>query len=103
MRARKPFCEWASGLAIIGTPLRRLETDRTSVYLIDERAVKKTELFRLASYFREIFEAELEAVCPDRGLWPPNRTLGRFRQWFTVISQGLVIDLESAPLSRREG
>lgn len=42
--------------------------------------------------FQELFESELEGWYTDPNLWPRQRTLETFRQWFEVEYHSVIVD-----------
>lgn len=65
-----------------------------TVYLIsDGDADTKDTLARWIKHnYDWLFEAELEGWYTDESLWPQNRTLKMFREWFTVECHTVILD-----------
>lgn len=93
LRPREPYLRWAA--SIDASAARHAETLRGcgSVYLVPPDASGRAEAAPLKGYFEAVFEAELDAWCPERSLWPASRDLATFRAWFEVEARPLVVDL----------
>ncbi len=44
-------------------------------------------------YYEELFEIELDAWYSDESLWPAERTLEMFQDWFDIEIHSMVTDL----------
>lgn len=68
--------------------------DERTIYLIsDEDGDTRETVERwLETNYSELFEAELEGWYSDPGLWPENRTLKLFKEWFEVECHTVLID-----------
>ena len=69
-------------------------------------AQKSTEVEdpRIDEMYEKIFEMELGSWCDDRSLWPQDRSLKTFWEWFDVEIHSLVIDtldedIQNTPMS----
>ena len=67
-----------------------------------EDPAERQETAPLKKYFQTIFEKELEGWYTDRKTWPQLRDLKTFRQWFEVIRESVVTDLEAGPIEVEE-
>ncbi len=76
-----------------------INAERT-VYLIseedawDDLAVEDW----LERNYNNLFESELEAWFEDPKLWPKNRTLDLFHEWFELERHTVVIDTLGTPI-----
>lgn len=52
----------------------------------------------LPSIYRSIFEAELREWCTKKSLWPMNRSLATFREWFHLDLHSMIVDHCDSPL-----
>lgn len=93
----KPYIDWAKSLPDADHILPVIGSEKT-VFLVDsiendvqfERVLKKV--------YAQIFEYELNSWCLDQTLWPQDRSLAMFKDWFFVQYHTVVIDLLEAPL-----
>ena len=67
---------------------------QTSVYLVAQDPAGHEESAPVKRYYKTILEHELEAWCIDESVWPPNRDLKTFFEWFEVQAESVVWDLE---------
>ena len=73
-----------------------------SAYLIPELWSREEEPKILESCYKELFEAELDSWYTDPGLWPQNRDLKMFLEWFDVEFLSGVYDLLDDPIESLE-
>jgi hypothetical protein len=68
--------------------------EERTVYLIgDEAADTGATLERwIQQNYRQLFESELEGWYTDPTLWPKDRSLDRFREWFDVECHTVLVD-----------
>ena len=68
--------------------------EERTVYLIsDEDADTGSTLERwIRRNYRQLFESELEGWYTDPTLWPEDRSLYRFREWFDVECHTVLVD-----------
>jgi hypothetical protein len=68
--------------------------EERTVYLIsDEDADTGTTLERwIRRNYRQLFESELEGWYTDPTLWPEDRSLNRFKEWFDVECHTVLVD-----------
>lgn len=103
VRPRQPYLDWAAALdATEGVDLAGSLKGRVSVYLVKEDPKEEDETPPLKDYFRRIFEAELEAWSLDENEWPENLTMKLFLEWFEVVGESMVVDLEDMDIDSEE-
>ena len=97
LKYREPAIRWINETDPIKdsrevTP--ELLTQDLRVYLVPDDAVATDLEVRkwIEANFEWLFEAELESWYTDPSLWPRERTLELFRQWFDVECHSMVID-----------
>ena len=95
VKPRQPYLEWirrddAEGLA--DTVFETLHTEPT-VYLLPEYEDPSTQREVLEELWPALFEAMLAGWVTDEALWPKNRTVEMFREWFEVQMSSVVQDL----------
>ena len=99
VRPRQPFADWVNRLdpAKVGFDLEEHRREPVA-YLVDNPN-DHDELDRvLRSCWRDIFEAELDGWLRDPNLWPGNRTLRMFKQWFDCEFVVSVMDQGNEPI-----
>jgi hypothetical protein len=66
--------------------------DDSSVYLLPDCDSPEDHLKAIQDIYLDIFEAELEAWCADRRLWPKGRDYQAFQEWFDIEIHSCVFD-----------
>jgi hypothetical protein len=91
---RLPFATWAGSLASRedSTEVGELREDGTA-YIVPPVRDAEGEDRILAEFHLRVFENELEACVKDPALWPTERNLDTFLEWFDVSFHDLVFDL----------
>ena len=100
---KRRFFEWVNALPEAGPPITIEEaaSHRTVYLAAGGEAAPLNEV--IESYWEEIFEEALEQWVADESLWPVNRTLDVFRDWFHVESIDGVVDMDPGePVTIRE-
>ena len=103
LRYKEPAVHWINEVdpAPESTPLSLSEVNREqTVYLISDEDADTDKTLRqwVQDNFSALWESELEAWYTDASLWPTNRTMKKFDQWFDVECHTVVIDTLDAPL-----
>ena len=91
IQARQPLIDWAKTVAPEGCEFFGFPPH---VYLIPEYDFDEDGEELLSECCEWIFEEELCTWTYDRDLWPQDRNLEQFQQWFTAILHPLVIDAD---------
>lgn len=99
----QPFVDWAAAADPGPNPIRltldelREEADAfllpESVMEDESAAVKWVE-----KRWRTFFEHFLSGQYVDDALWPQDRSLKMFRQWFTIQFHSMVYDMADMPI-----
>ncbi|MFY8149294.1 MAG: hypothetical protein ACOVNL_08770 [Prochlorococcaceae cyanobacterium] len=76
--------------------------DDPSLYLLPDYEEEEEAEELLEQCWEVIFETELDSWCRDPQRWPPQRSLGMFRDWFELRFFPLIEDLVEGPLEREE-
>jgi len=109
LKPKQPLIDWLKGIdrAIGAEPIGALDPldENGDVFLIPgedsiesrEDAVKWVE-----KRWSDFFEFELGKWIIDDQLWPKNRTLKLFREWFDIEYHSMVWDLASEPLTTED-
>ena len=98
VRPRQPYLDWAASLDEEAPAQIPAISKRMSVYLVGEDPNEEEETAPLEDYYEAIFETELAAWSEDEKQWPQQRSLAMFHEWFDVVGESVVTDLESSPI-----
>jgi hypothetical protein len=94
VRAKQPYVDWANSFED-GGPIFDLDERRASptLYLIAE--LEGADLYELVDewYWEEMFVFELNSWMREPSVWPENRTVDMFHDWFDVELVTELIDL----------
>ena len=82
-----------------GTTIESANEERT-VYLIPDKDAETDETLKrwVTRNYKDLFEAELEGWYTDPALWPKNRSLKVFEEWFEVECHTVLIDTGGGPI-----
>lgn len=103
LKYREPAVRWVNEADPYnddpGITAESLRQERT-VYLISENDSdgEKTVEKWIEANFPVLFEAELDGWYTDPALWPQNRTLNLFLEWFDVEYHSVIVDTVGAEL-----
>jgi len=95
IRPKAPFFDWLSpacGEDIDHLTLDALRSDCTT-FLIPAFDEPEAGVRFIDDCFETLFEMELASWVADQALWPANRSLQLFWEWFDVELHTMVIDL----------
>ncbi len=67
-----------------------------SIYLIDEDFMEDEPM--ILQHFKQLFENELLMITEDTTLWPEQRNIALFNEWFSVELGSSVFDCEPSDL-----
>jgi len=101
VRPDSPFIEWAA--RAFNEPeskvRKELQGGEPSVYLLPESiAAHADDPTFLKSYWRLIFNEELEGWCTDESRWPKRITEQLFRAWFKIELCTIVYDVSKSKI-----
>ncbi len=90
---KQDFWNWAN---TIDTEVQFSEEDdiEPTVYLITEDFFDIEPL--IEQHFKKIFKNELTAITEEEELWPVERNIDVFLNWFTINVGSMVFDLEKS-------
>ncbi len=93
------FLEWAKKNPDDDMALNMddLTADSTAYLIPEQEADAESWLKR---NFETIFEIELDGWCTDPSLWPKDRSMKTFKEFFRVYFCSSVIDLGDGPIYR---
>ncbi len=83
----------------INITVEGVNRERTVYLISDADADTDNDIRRWVEHnFRALWELELEGWYTDEDLWPKNRTLKRFDEWFDVECHTVLVDTVDGPL-----
>ncbi|HBI13913.1 MAG TPA: hypothetical protein DDY20_00030 [Desulfobulbaceae bacterium] len=100
LRYNEPFLRWINTLdpSARDQDISMEEANQDStVYLIDEEVAENLEEW-IAMNYQTLFDIELEGWSMDESLWPQNRDIDLFNQWFTVECHTVLLDTGIEPI-----
>lgn len=101
-RAKQPYVDWANSIDDVG-PTIELESKRMqpTVYLFNAlEGITLDEIVR-EFFWQAIFDIELVAWMRDTSVWPANRTVEMFYEWFEVELVADFVDLGRGRIKSR--
>jgi len=102
VRPRVPYVRWAASLETDASGDAESLGSEVAIYLVPEEPTGTHETPPIHDFFEEIFDAELEAWCTDESLWPANRNLAMFLDWFDVTGQSIITDFGEGLIETEE-
>ena len=102
VRPKQPFLDWVQSVDYAeGLTLEQVRDD-ASAYLIPELWNDDERPDILEWCYEDVFEAELGSWYTDPAVWPPNRDLKIFLEWFDIEFHSGVCDLVDDPIHNLE-
>ena len=103
LRYKEPAVEWINsvepGDGDEQITLEEVNQERTVYLISDQDAEADTTLERwIEAGYAELFEVELEGWYTDESLWPQERTLKLFHEWFEVECHSVIVDTVGTPI-----
>ena len=103
LRYKAPAVQWINEAdpAEDGTTFTLDQANRErTVYLISEAAGDSDADLRrwIQANYQALWENELEGWYTDEALWPEQRTLKKFHQWFDVECHTVLLDTVGDPI-----
>ncbi len=96
---REPFLEWLNDADPTEVPLTPEDLrDDNNVFLIPQFNDGPDSMKWIEKHWSVLFEHMLLEWMVDEAMWPENRTLEMFRDWFEVEIHTMVWDLSDEPL-----
>ncbi|MDA8095482.1 MAG: hypothetical protein M0T84_16560 [Betaproteobacteria bacterium] len=99
IKPKQAFLDWLKALpgSELDITLEQLRGDCTSV-LLPLFSELEEALAAIDEIYDEIFEMELSSWSDEESLWPSERTVQLFWEWFDVELHSLVVDaMEDIP------
>ena len=98
---KKPYIDWVKSFEN-GEPDFDTGAEHYSAYLINEKFDEFNYQNYLKNHYLDIFEEELYSMIRDPDLWPQNRDLKTYNEWFDTKACDTVFDLSNEPLEIEE-
>jgi hypothetical protein len=103
VRPKKPFLDWLRAVDYDDAPAVTLDQMDATLYLVPDYEDPADAEKVLGRVCDEIFCRELEGWYTDVSVWPKDRSLKVFKQWFDVQHYEVVEDVGSRPIENDEG
>lgn len=102
VRPRQPMLDWLMQQPDndVELTLDQLRADCT-VLLVPEADEPEDTIAYIDEIYQSVFEMELTSWYEDASLWPKDRSLRAFWEWFDVEVHSLVVDTQDDPLMNR--
>jgi len=98
IKAKQPFYDWLNSIEHEDNLSESLQD--IDVYLLpDYEELKQIENW-LKKNFDKLFIEQLNSWYMDEDLWPKNRTLKMFKEWFEYSLCTMVWDTETKPIEK---
>ena len=103
VRPKKPFCDWLRAVDYEDAPEVTLDEMGPTLYLVPDYEDPADAEKILKKVCDEIFCRELEGWYTDVEVWPKDRSLKVFKQWFDVQHYEIVEDVGRGHIENDEG
>jgi len=103
VRPKKPFLDWVRAVDYDDAPEVTLDQMDATLYLVPDYEDPTNAEEVLGRVYGEIFCRELEGWYTDVDVWPMDRSLKVFKQWFDVQHYEVVEDVGRGPIENDEG
>jgi hypothetical protein len=103
VRPKMPFYDWLRSVDDVDAPELTVDEMGPMLYLVpdyEDPADAETVLKKVCD---DIFCRELEGWYTDVEVWPKDRSLKVFKQWFDVQHHEIVEDVGRGPIENDEG
>lgn len=99
IKAKKPFLDWLNAQPDndLDIGLDSLRADST-VLLIPEFEEPEEGVAYIDEIYEQLFKMELASWYEDEDVWPKDRSLKAFWEWFDVEIHSMVIDTVDADI-----
>ncbi len=103
IKPRQPFLEWLESLPDwdLKMTLEKLRDDCIAL-LIPEFGNNKEAKGHIEAGYQVVFDMQLNSWYTDPTMWPEERSLDVFRQWFDIEIHSIVIDTLSRIIKKEE-
>ncbi len=101
LKPRQPFLNWLNNLDKNNLSLEDIRSDCTIFMIPVVDNLTNAENY-LKGIFPDLFEMELSEWNIDEVLWPKDRTIEMFREWFDVFFHSTLIDTLENEIEKKE-
>lgn len=98
VRPKQPFVDWLRSVEELDLPSITLDELDKTLYLVPDYEDPADAEKVLKKVCDEIFCRELEGWYTDESVWPKDRSLKVFKQWFEVEHFDVVEDVGKGPI-----
>ena len=103
VRPKQPFLDWLHSADPTSETLTLADLCRDpAVYLLPARDLEEQLERDLTRFCRAIFEEQLDGWYRVKALWPRDRSIAFFREWFEFQFHTMPIDVSNEPLDWEE-
>jgi len=99
VRPKQPFLDWVKSVEELDKPGMTLDQFDKTLYLVPDYEDPADADKVLKKVCEEIFCRELAGWYTDEQVWPTDRSLRVFKQWFDVEHFDVVEDVGVSPLA----
>jgi hypothetical protein len=103
VRPKMPFYDWLRSVDDVDAPELTVDEMGPMLYLVPDYEDPADAEKVLKKVYEEIFCRELEGWCTDEDVWPTDRSLKVFKQWFDVQHYEIGEDVGRGPIENDEG
>jgi hypothetical protein len=103
VRPKQPFLDWVRAVDDDDAPEATLDQMDATLYLVPDYDNPADADKVLKKVCEEIFCRELEGWYTDGDVWPKDRSLKVFKQWFDVQHDEVVENVGRGPSENDEG
>ena len=103
VRPKMPFFDWLRAVDDVDAPELTVDEMGPTLYLVPDYEDPADAEKVLKKVCEEIFCRELDGWCTDEDVWPTDRSLKVFKQWFDVQRYEIVEDVGRGPIENDEG
>lgn len=102
LKPKQAFVDWLNAVPDndVYLSLESIRSDCTSI-LIPEYNEPEEAINYIDEIYERLFELELSSWYEDRSLWPQDRSLKVFWEWFDVELSSILIDTVDQDLQNR--
>jgi hypothetical protein len=98
VKPKQPFFDWVQSVDHDDDLTLDYIREDSTAYLVPEYELNSEQAEILEWCFELLFEVELDSWYIDPNLWPQERNLKMFLEWFDVEFHSMVVDLGEPPI-----
>jgi hypothetical protein len=101
LKPKQPFLNWLNSFNNKNLSLEDIRSDCTVFLIPVFDSLKEVEKY-IRSIFPDLFDMELGEWNVDELLWPKDRTIEMFREWFDIYFHSTIIDAVDKEILKEE-